>query len=537
MRSAASAFAWEFQRQHQVGLAALAIYLVAFVVIKVFVLPEEYVLRVDPPNGLAAFIIVPVTAMMFYFVGVFTFGLSGDLAGRASIYPEYKLTLPVSTRALAGWPMLYGTVTMFTLALLTVALLRWVNTRAFVVPIVWPGVLAAAYLAWTQAFMWMPYSFRGVRVVLAVLFLTAVDAIVFIAIEKEAAELTMIALLAPQLPLAYLLASIAVGRARRHELPDWSIGSRTRGNAIAAALPSDVFRSRWTAQLWFEWRQHGWALPAMVGMVVPAMLLLLFIPGGGASRTVFITLFAVLLMPPFMAAFAAGKLATSTSFTAIRPLTTGSLISAKLAMSVVSTIVSWIIVMVAVVAALQLSGRSTAVIEKAREVIEVTGTLRFAAVGALVLFAAVATTWKYLVQSLCIGLTGRPWLIKSAVLLALVMLMAVGPTLDWIWHHPGAQTAIWNTLPLILAALVLVKALAASWVVLALSKRGVLGDRWLLVIASAWLIAVATMYGVHVWLADSTLVPRYYLAVWAILPVPLARIVAAPLALAWSRHQ
>ena len=545
MRSAGAAFAWEFQRQHQLGLAALAIYLIAFAAIKVFLLPPEYVLRVDPPNGLAAFIVVPVTAMMFYLVGVFTFGLSGDLAGRSSIYPPYKLTLPVSTRALAGWPMLYGTATMFVLALITMALLRWVNTRAFVVPLVWPGLLVATYLAWTQAFMWMPYGLRGVRVMVAVLFLTAVDAIVFIAIEKEAAELTMIALLAPQLPLAYLLAWIAVGRARRGESPDWSLpkpirlkpDTTTRDGVGTTSFPHTVFSTPARAQLWFEWRQHGWTLPAMVAMVVPAVLLLLFIPVGGSSRTVFITLFAAVVMPPFLAAFAAGKFATSSSFSLIRPLTTASLVATKLVMALLSTLVAWMIAGAAVLLALVLSGRLAEVTDSARDVIEVTGTARFVAVAGLILFAAIATTWKYLVQSLCIGLAGRAWFVKSAVLAALIALMAVGPAIDWLWHHPGLQTAIWNTLPLILASLVLVKAIAAICVAMVLSRRAVLSERWLVISTLAWLIIVATLYGTHVWLAGSPLVPRYYLAVCAMLPVPLARIAAAPLALAWSRHQ
>ncbi len=44
-----------------------------------------------------------------YFLAVFSFGLSGDLAARQSIYPARMFTLPVTSAALAGWPMLYGT--------------------------------------------------------------------------------------------------------------------------------------------------------------------------------------------------------------------------------------------------------------------------------------------------------------------------------------------------------------------------------------------------------------------------------------------
>ena len=536
MQSPGAAFAWEFQRQHRIGLVSLAVYLIAFIAIKVLVLPPEYVLRVDPPNGLAAFILVPVSAMMFYLVGVFTFGLSGDLAARASIYPAYKLTLPITTRALAGWPMLYGTVAMFSLWLVTMPLLRWVNTRAFVVPLVWPAVLAAVYLAWTQAFMWMPYGLRGVRVVLATLCLTFIDAVVFIAIENEARELTMIAMLAPQLPFAYLLAWIAVGRARRGDLPDWSVRVRRSTSRSEVSPAGAPFRAPSRAQLWFEWRQHGWTLPAMVAMVVPAELLLLFIPNSG-SRTVFVTLFAVLISPPFLAAFAAGKLATSIPFTATRPLTTAALVAAKLTMSILSTLAAWLIVVAAVIIAAEASGKSVMLLETARGLIDVTGTTRFVAVAALILWAAVASTWKHLVQSLCIGLTGRPWLIKSTVLLTLSVFMAAGPVLDRLYDSHAMQSAIWNGLPWILAALVAVKAIAAIAVAVRLATREVLSDRALMAGALTWLVAVATLYGVLVWVADSPVFPRYLLGAMAILPVPFARIAAAPLALAWSRHR
>jgi hypothetical protein len=537
MRTAAAAFAWELQRQHYIGMAALAAYLILFVAVKVLVLPPEYVLRVDPPNGLAAFIIVPVSAMMFYLVGVFTFGLSGDLAARQSIYPAFKLTLPVTSRALAGWPMLYGTTAMFVLWLVTALLLRWVNTRAFAVPLVWPGVLAATYLAWTQAFMWMPYGWLGVRVVIAVVFLTAVDAIVFIAIEQDARELTMIALLAPQLPLAYLLAWIAVARARRGELPDWSIRMRRRAPRDTVTVRHTNFSSPARAQLWLEWRQHGWTLPAMVALVVPAELVLLFIPSSNSSPTVLLTLFLVTITPILMATFAAPALAASTSFAVMRPLTTASLVAAKLKMAIVSTLTAWTVVVIFVGLALEWSGRTPALIERVGAVIEVTGPARLAVVAVLVAGAAISFTWTHLVQSMCIGLSGRQWFIKSTVLLALAGLIALGPAVDWIWEHAAVQSAMWHRLPWILAALVLAKAASAALVAIRLHQRALLTDTALIGASLCWLAIVATLYGVHVWLAQSPLVPRYYMAAWAILPVPLARIAAAPLALAWSRHR
>ena len=109
MRGAARAIGWEFRWRHRLWLTALATYVIVFFAIKLLILGPERPIRMNPPNGLAGFIITPVSFTFFYFVAVFSYGLSGDLAARESIFPARMFTLPVTTRALAGWPMLYGT--------------------------------------------------------------------------------------------------------------------------------------------------------------------------------------------------------------------------------------------------------------------------------------------------------------------------------------------------------------------------------------------------------------------------------------------
>src|SRR5438128_5839604 len=150
---------------------------------------------------------------------MFSFGLSGDIAARQSMYPARMFTLPVTTVALAGLPMLYGTTAMA---------LLWFGTRLFAlwpsdvdVPVIWPALLAAALLAWTQALTWMPYPLPGLRVIITVLWLAAIDTEVMLALKSKAPETVMVAILAPQVPLAYLVARSAVARARRGDVPDW----------------------------------------------------------------------------------------------------------------------------------------------------------------------------------------------------------------------------------------------------------------------------------------------------------------------------
>jgi hypothetical protein len=55
--------------------------------------------------------------------------------------------------------------------------------------------------------------------------------------------------------------------------------------------------------------------------------------------------------------------------------------------------------------------------------------------------------------------------------------------------------------------------------------------------AALWCVAVLALYSVLVWLLDTPHIPHYVLMLVAILAIPLARLSAAPLALAWNRHR
>src|SRR5439155_748233 len=102
-----------------------------------------------------------------------------------------------------------------------------------------------------------------------------------------------------------------------------------------------------------------------------------------------------------MAAFAAPALSTSTQFMARRPLTTASLIAAKLKMTLWSTLAAWLLVVSLSVVALMLSGRMPVVVERARAGIDVTGTARGIAV-VLAWFAASPPVPRYFLGAIAI---------------------------------------------------------------------------------------------------------------------------------------
>src|SRR5438034_716161 len=454
MRSPALAIAWEFRRRHRWGLIAVTGYLFVVASIRFLILEPGEPVLVDSIR-FAAVVSVPLTTTFVYLLAVFSFGFSGDLAARHSMYPARMFTLPVTNAALVGWPMLYGTAAMAIL---------WLAARLFAVwpsgveiPLIWPALLAAALLAWTQALTWMPYGLPGMRLIIAVLCLAALDTVVLLAIHFKAGEPTMVAILAPQVPLAYLVARFAVARARRGEVPDWrGMLARPARNAVLTRR-RDRFPSPARAQAWFEWRRHGRSLPALVGLLLPF--------------------------------------------------------------------------------ALEWSGTWSVVTEHARRMDDAIGTPRAATVVLLILAGFIVATWKQLVQSLHIGLTGREWIVKGSVLLTLTLLILLGPTVEWIIDSPSVQRALWNGLPLILGILVGIKMSAAAWIATRLDRSRLLGDRALVLGAACWLVAVLALYGVLVWFFSTPFVAHYLLALIAILAVPLARISAAPLALAWNRHR
>lgn len=500
-------------------------------------------INLDSPESFAFVVVVPVVSTFTYFLAVFTFGLDGDLAARQSMYPGRLFTLPMTTGALSSLPMIYGTASMMILWLATRMFALWPS--GIVVPSIWPALLAASLLAWTQALTWMPYPLPGLRIIVTVLWLGTIDAIAILALHFNAHESLMLGILVPQIPLAYVVARFAVARARRGDVPDWRGAFVSPEIAHASWRRRSHFASPASAQAWFEWRQYGGSLPSWVAILLPFELLL-FWAAGDSTSLVFTILAVVLLTPPFVATFAAAAASDSGSsasnsygmppFIATRPMTNAQLVAAKLKMAIRSTVVAWILVGIALPIALKLSGTSVFLLDRWHRLWEIMGMPRAVVLLLLILTACIASTWKQLVRSLYVGLSGRASLIKGSVLLVLGFFFLFGPLAEWIIDS-GRIGELWGALPLIFAVLVGVKMIAVAWIAVRLYHGRLLSDRALVTGAACWSAAVFALYGVLVWLLDTPHIPHYLLMLVAILAIPLARLSAAPLALNWNRHR
>jgi hypothetical protein len=534
MHSAASAFAWELRQRHRWGLLAVLVSIAALAVIRLVVAGAGRI-AFSNDETFAIALVVPMSATFMYFLAIFSFGLAGDIAARQSIFPARMFTLPVTSSALAGWPMLYGSIAMMILWLVTRLIGAW--PAGVAVPLFWPFLLGPALMAWTQALTWMAYPMPGLRVIVTVLWLATIDAIIMTALELKASEGVMLALLAPHVPLAFLVARFAVARARRGEVPDWRhvFGWAWRLTNVLTRR-RDPFSSPARAQEWFEWRQHGRSLPWLVALLLPFELALLCL-FRQTPVIVFETLCTVLLTPPFMAIFVAATVSSGvTPFVTTRPLTGASLIAAKLKVTIRSTLIAWLLVLAAIPIAVRWSG-TPIVNDWLRELVKAAGMPRAIAIVALGLALLFASTWKQLVQSLFISMTGREWLNKTVAIGALTLLGVIVPVAHWAFGQTVIIAKLWVALPWILWTLVVLKLVAAAWVAIRLHDRGLVHDRTLLAGAVCWDIAVFALYALLVWITPAVIFRRDMLALLAILAVPLVRVAAAPLALAWNRHR
>lgn len=542
MRSAARAIGWELLRRHRWGFAGVAAYVVIVAAIRVVVLEPGERVNFETDIGFALAIIIPLSSIFMYFLAVFSFGLAGDIAARESVYPSRMFTLPVSNAALAGWPMLYGTVAVAALWMVTRFAGVWPPGD---IPILWPALLGAVLLAWTQVFTWMPYGLPGLRIVLTILWLTAIDAVIMVALELRASEGVMLAFLAPQIPLAVLASRHAVARGRRGDTPDWRGLLELRRGTHSTGRRSLPFPSAAKAQEWFEWRMYGRSLPLLVAILVPFELSLLFL-FYETPVLVFELILAALVTPPFMASFVAATVAKPSGqgdphglppFMATRPLSNGDLIRAKLTVSLRSAILSWIFVLLAIPAAVALSGASPMVLEWLNDLVDIAGVPRAVVLVLLVLLVFIVGTWKQLVQSLYVGMSGREWAVKGLVFGNLILLTFLAPLLDRIIRDPRAAGMFLHLLPTILVVLVTLKLGAGMWVAFRLRESGLASDRALIGRAVGWDVAVFAVLIVLRWLTPEILFRTYHLALVAILSVPLARLAAAPLAVAGNRHR
>ena len=135
------------------------------------------------------------------------------------------------------------------------------------------------------------------------------------------------------------------------------------------------------------------------------------------------------------------------------------------------------------------------------------------------------------------GLTGRRWAANLVGWVCLPGSIFLCGLAGWLYRRPATHITVLAVLPWLLGLLVLCRLLIAAWALRLVLRRRLMQPstvaRWL----GCWLLFASLLFAVLAWAIPTELVPKGYIAFGVLFAMPMARLAAAPLALAWNRHR
>jgi hypothetical protein len=537
------AFAWMFWRRYRLAHLALLGYLVVAVALSA-VLPAHLPSEMAP----AAFLLLTVPSSYLATFLLWMFCLveaNSPIGGRHSCFPADMFLLPVRTGALAGWPMAYGTAAACLLWLILAGCIMqpWVGLWNISMPLWWPALLATAALAWLQAVLWLPFGWRGLRVVVLLVLILGLVVVGELCALGGVSEPVLAGVFAGLAVPAWALGYLGVRQGRRGDAPDWE-GVFEPWRRLVRRLPHRrrPFASAGWAQTWFEWRWTGKSLPTVTGVLLPVVLSYFAVDISPAQ-----TVLVALGIPVFIAGLAGTPVSGRNRWvkdhfalaasTATLPMSTGELLGAKLRAAALSTLAAWALVVVAVPLAVILSGNLETAVGWWRLAQQEVSALQIAAGLLAAAILLVGCTWKRLVDGLFLGLAGRRWVIESALGAGMLIFIGLVLVATWISRHPEVHGQLLALLPWLLGLLMACRLGAAGLALRAGLRRRVLAPRTAVRWVTAWVCVAAALFGLLVYAVPAERVPVYNLAFAVLFAMPMARLTAAPLALAWNRHR
>ena len=546
MPSPALAIGWELWARNRGGIAVISAGLIAASLTGVLL-----------PTGTAAETVIVLSSVFLPVATLFLLSAVSHCEfdeGRLRLgYPARMLTLPVRTSALVAWPMIYG-VGALTLLWVAAAVLVWLP--AGVEPAWWLIPLLAVALVWFQAIFWAVPGPPLARILVACVALPALKfalemiatvIVMFVNHEVRVDRSTLIparpvivtVFATGFIPLAYIVAVVGVSLARRGTgigwTPPWPRAARTPARRLPpfARPPGPSCGS------------SGGGREPSCPSSLPCFLLFLTVvvaPFVGARELVHAVVGMVILVlaVAFSVGYGFGKTTFwasdlhLSSFQGTRPLGSDALAYAKLGAAALSSLAATASIVFGVPLWLWLIGRSDQVatwLAPRLHGFDGPQLVAMAVLGSIGLFTL---TWGQLVGGMVPSLTGRAWVVNGVVATYLSLAAGLGLVARYVGHHPDALGRIVVVISWWCWWLVGAKVLAAGCALGAARTRGLLTRRAMATTLGVWSAGVGCLLILTYWLLPPVVKP---LSVMAVLLVPLVRLVAAPLALAWNRHR
>jgi hypothetical protein len=496
--------------------------------------------------------------VMVPLLNTFSFG-PADLGVKSSGFPPHMRTLPVSTRAMVGWPMLFAAATFALLWMLPARLIF--VPAGFPIPVFWPAAVLTALCLWVQAVGWSPFPSPFARVpmlLIAISPLTVPLAFGITFFEATAISVSFFVCGLISSAAAYAFGVQGLSRARTGSEGDWFRPITERWAARsqqrhAAGHHRRPFSSPFKAQLWHECRRNAPFLPVLTGFVGLPMLIVLSLSilGKRPNEALLFgsaTISPQLLMLAIWAALPIGFAITQgagmakfdiwgkipmSAFFATRPLETSQFILIKFCSTAISVIATWMvtIALFSIWAMLEMSSlNSHPSIVRA---ILAEATPRNVAMFLAALLGLIALTWRNTVSGMWPTLLGRRRLSVAIGFAFLAAYSLVGIVGAWIYIHPSFHGLFWAVLPWFVGSLVALKVVVAIVLSSALEKRGLISIKVMILAAIAWVLVVGCLIGG----ASLVVPPTWALTAIVAMSLPFPSLAAMPLALDWNRHR
>ena len=469
-------------------------------------------------------------------------------------YPDRLLLKPLHTFHLVMVPMLVGGLVTTTMLDIWVAFVLKPLGFLPAYDLLWISVVMLSFFWWMQALAWgLPLArFRSlVMVAVALLHLTigVIPQLTFIFNISPGWQWGILAtLLMSSVPSAWV--GLKLMREGRWDGSSWIsvlwnrvLRTRTRDRRAR-------FRSAFGAQFWLEWQRQGWLLPGLSGamslLVIPSALFVgakwtnVDAPPPEAILAVLLSGPLVLsgMMGPALAKFdLLGSTRELPVYIAVRPMTNGGFVVAKLAMALGSSALTLLISVAGICLCLAITGK-WAVFSQAGLVTPL-GPISYLTGCLPALLLLVIMIWKNLMAGIGTGLAGRPWIANLGIawrgaaytgLMALVM--AGNLSADF------RETLLHRLTGILIACL----AVKIMWSIIAFvlgMRRNAITARAVGWIAGGWLACGLFVAGYADHVCSEIHKPEIWIWVTlgGFLVLPLADLAIAPLALAWNRHR
>jgi hypothetical protein len=147
-------------------------------------------------------------------------------------------------------------------------------------------------------------------------------------------------------------------------------------------------------------------------------------------------------------------------------------------------------------------------------------------------------TWKRQLDSLYVGLIGSKW-VEATVAWGAIPVMYffcifVASIYESPYSHYAITLAVW---PWFLGTLLLFRLATAAWALREALRHRLLRPRTAACWIAAWLLLAVALFGLLAWAMRPGFLPMYDLACGVVFVLPIVRLAAAPLVLAWNRHR